>query len=84
MPHFKWTDWNRAKIAAHALSVAEVEAAFDAVTAVDVRADGSVEMKAVAPSGRQITVIWRYDDREELFDFRGDALPPPVFVITAF
>lgn len=59
MRRFKWIEWNRSKIAAHSLSQAEVEAAFDRVFKLEERRDGSFEMFAEIPSGRRVWVIWR-------------------------
>ena len=82
---FKWIEWNLAKIAAHALSQAEVEASFGLAVSLSERADGSFEMFADTPSGRPICVIWRLDREDEtvlgVFDDLEDRL---VFVITAF
>jgi uncharacterized DUF497 family protein len=49
MRRFKWIEWNRQKINAHGLSVAEVEAAFDAVFDLQRREDGSFQMFAAPP-----------------------------------
>ncbi len=85
MRHFKWIDWNIQKIANHALSVHEVEGAFDKVLTITERSDGSFQMFASTPSGRKIWVIWRYDtEDEEIPDAFGDALPAAIFVITAY
>jgi hypothetical protein len=46
---FKWIAWNRRKIAAHGLSVEEVEAAFDRVASLEERGDGSFRMLARRP-----------------------------------
>lgn len=59
MRRFKWIEWNLAKIAAHGLSQAEVEAAFDRVFRLHHRRDGSYEMFAAVPSGRRVWAIWR-------------------------
>lgn len=56
---FKWIDWNLRKIGVHTLSSDEVEAAFDRVLMLRERRDGSFQMFAEIPSGRQIWVIWR-------------------------
>jgi hypothetical protein len=61
MRHFKWIEWNLAKIDDHGLSVEEVEAAFEKVFSFEERMDGSFQMYAATPSGRRIWVIWRYD-----------------------
>jgi len=85
MRRFKWIDWNLQKIANHALSTREVEAAFDRVFTLQERADGSFQMFAEVPSGRRIWVIWRYDrDDEELPDVFGELNGTAIFVITAY
>lgn len=85
MRQFKWIEWNLQKIAAHALSVEEVEAAFDRVFVLRGRKDGSHEMFAATPSGRRIWVIWRYDREEnDLPDVFGELSEAPIFVITAY
>ena len=85
MRRFKWIDWNLAKIDAHGLSAAEVEASFDQVFSLQRRADGSFKMYAATPSGRRIWVIWRYDrDDDELPDVFAELEDAPVFVITAY
>ena len=85
MRRFKWIEWNIEKIEVHALSVEEVEAAFDRVFALKQRNDGSHEMLAEAPSGRQIRVIWRFDrEDDEIPDIFGEVDDPPIFVITAY
>ncbi len=85
MRHFKWIDWNIQKIANHALSVEEVEAAFEKVFNIAERSDGSFEMLAATPSGRKIRVIWRYDTEDvEIPDVFGEASPESIFVITAY
>jgi hypothetical protein len=82
---FKWIEWNREKIAAHALSEEEVEAAFNRVFGLRQRKDGSFEMFAATPSGRRIWVIWRYDREDDVIpDVFGDLGEPPIFVITAY
>jgi hypothetical protein len=82
---FKWIDWNLQKIAAHALSAEEVEAAFDAVFSFQERRDGSFQMFAQTPSGRRIWVIWRYDrEDDEIPDVFGELDEPDIFVITAY
>jgi hypothetical protein len=85
MRTFKWIDWNLHKIAAHALSADEVEAAFDRVFVLRERRDGTFQMFAEVPSGRRIWVIWR-DDREDeaIPDIFGDLEDPAIFVITAY
>lgn len=85
MRRFKWVEWNRQKIAAHSLSEAEVEAAFDRVLKLDEREDGSYRMYAETPSGKRIWVIWRIDREEDaLPDVFGDQPDPEIFVITAY
>jgi hypothetical protein len=85
MKHFKWIEWNLQKIDAHALSAAEVEAAFDQVFSLEERKDGSYQMFAATPSGRRIWVIWRYDrEDEEIPDIFGELGDVPIFVITAY
>jgi hypothetical protein len=44
MRQFKWIEWNLEKVDAHALSVDEVEAAFDRVFSLAERKDGSYEI----------------------------------------
>ena len=83
MRRFTWIEWNLQKIAAHALSADEVEAAFDRAFKLEERRDGSFQMYAEVPSGRRIWVIWRYD-REAVPDVWEDLEEPPVFVITAY
>lgn len=85
MRRLKWIEWNLGKIASHALSRQEVEAAFDRVYSLKERADGSYQMYAEVPSGRRIWVIWRYDrDREEAPDVLAEPSEAPIFVITAY
>jgi hypothetical protein len=85
MRHFKWIDWNLRKIDDHALTVDEVEGAFDCVLELTQRADDSYEMYAETPSGHRITVIWRYDEDDERFlEAFGELSDAPIFVITAF
>jgi hypothetical protein len=85
MRHFKWIEWNLGKIEAHALSVEEVEAAFNAVHHLQERDDGSFEMFAETPSGRKIWVIWRYDrEDDEIPDVFGELGELAIFVITAY
>ncbi|MBX9580009.1 MAG: hypothetical protein K2X87_06835 [Gemmataceae bacterium] len=85
MRRFKWIEWNRQKVAAHALSPEEVEAAFDRVYDVQERADGSFKMDAEVPSGRRLWVVWRYDrEDDEIPDVFGDLAEPAIFVITAY
>ncbi len=85
MRWFKWVEWNLRKIDAHALSSAEVEAAFDRVLSLRERRDGSFRMFAEVPSGRRIWVIWRYDrEDDEIPDVFGELSEPAIFVITAY
>lgn len=85
MRQFKWIEWNLQKIEAHALSADEVEAAFDRVYSLEERKDGSHQMFAETPSGRQIWVIWRYDrEDDEAPDIFGEFGAPLIFVITAY
>jgi hypothetical protein len=85
MRRFKWIEWNIAKVEAHALSVEEVEAAFDEVYQLEQRQDGSYQMYAETPAGRRIWVIWRYDrEADEIPDVFGQLENPPIFVITAY
>ena len=53
---FKWIEWNLAKLAAHALSPEEVEAAFDLAVSIAERDDGSFEIKNV-PVDTKITIV---------------------------
>jgi len=85
MRRFKWIEWNLQKIAAHALSAEEVEAAFDRIVRLDERRDGSFRMLAEVPSGRRIWVVWRYDrDPDEVPDVFGEVEDAPIFVVTAY
>ncbi len=85
MRRFKWIEWNLQKIAAHALSAEEVEAAFERIVSVDERRDGSFRMLAETSSGRRIWVIWRHDrEHDELPDVFGEVDDPPIFVVTAY
>ena len=85
MRQFKWIEWNIEKLDAHALSVEEVEAAFDRVFTLQERKDSSYQMFAETPSGRRIWVIWRYDREDnEIPDIFGDLDKAPIFVITAY
>jgi hypothetical protein len=85
MRRFTWIEWNLQKIDAHGLSVQEVEGAFDRVFHLQERKDGSYQMFAMAPSGRRIWVIWRYDREDgEIPDVFGELGEEPVFVITAY
>ena len=84
MRRFKWIEWNLRKIAAHNLSAAQVEAAFDRVYKLEQRKDDSYQMFAETPSGR-IWVIWRYDQEgDEIPDVFADLDEPAIFVITAY
>ena len=85
MRRFKWIDWNLEKIAAHALSAEQVEAAFDRVVRLEERRDGSFRMLADLPSGRRIWVVWRYDrEDDEIPDVFGEVDDPAIFVVTAY
>jgi hypothetical protein len=85
MRQFKWIDWNIQKIAAHGLSVSDVESSFDQVYLLQERNDDSFQMYAQTRSGRQIWVIWRYDREDaDLPDVFGDINEPAIFVITAY
>jgi hypothetical protein len=55
------------------------------VYSLEKRKDGSYQMFAETPSGRQIWVIWRYDrEDDEAPDIFGELGEPPIFVITAY
>lgn len=84
MRRFKWIEWNVSKIAAHGLSAADVESAFDRVYTFTPRNDGSFEMFAETPSGRRIYVIWRYDKEDDVVDIFDELDDSPIFVITAY
>ncbi|MCI0676083.1 MAG: hypothetical protein L0Y42_09950 [Phycisphaerales bacterium] len=85
MRRFKWIEWNLHKIAAHGLSAAEVEAAFDRVYSLEERTDRSFQMFAETPSGRRIWVIWRYDrEDDQAPDILSELDEVPIFVITAY
>ena len=85
MRQFKWIEWNLGKIDSHALSVEEIEAAFDRVFRLHKRKNGSYQMYAEIPSGRRIWVIWRYDREDaEIPDVFDDFDEAPIFVITAY
>jgi hypothetical protein len=85
MRRFKWIEWNLEKIAAHALSAEEVEAAYNRILQLEPRRDGSYRMLAELPSGRRVWVIWRYDrDPDEIPDIFGEVEAAPIFVITAY
>jgi hypothetical protein len=76
---------NLQKIDAHGLSTEEVEAAFESVFSLQERRDSSFQMFAMAPSGRRIWVIWRYDrEDDEIPDVFGDPGEAPILVITAY
>ena len=85
MRRFKWIEWNLQKIAVHALSAEQVEAAFNHIVRLDERRDGSFRMLAEVPSGRRIWVVWRYDrEDDEVPDVFGAVEDSPIFVITAY
>ena len=85
MRQFKWIEWNLRKIADHALSSEEVEAAFDRAFLLKERRDGTFQMFAEVPSGRRIWVIWRYDrEGDAVPDVFGELEEPAIFVITAY
>jgi hypothetical protein len=85
MRRFKWIEWNLNKIAAHALSQEEVEAAFGLAYDYRERRDGSFEMFAETPAGRRIAIIWRYDrESDDVPDIFGEIAEPAIFVITAY
>jgi hypothetical protein len=85
MRRFKWIEWNLQKIAAHALSAEEVEAAFNRIIRLEKRRDGSFRMLAEVPPGRRVWVIWRYDrESDEIPDVFGEVEDTPIFVITAY
>jgi hypothetical protein len=85
MRRFKWIEWNLDKIAAHGLSQAEVEAAFELAYDYRKRRDGSIEMLAETPAGRRITIVWRHDQKSDSIpDIFGEIADPPIFVITAY
>lgn len=85
MKRFKWLEWNLQKIADHALSAEEVEAAYNRAIRLEERQDGSFRMLAEVPSGRRVWVIRRYDrDPDEIPDIFGEADDLPIFVITAY
>lgn len=82
---FRWIDWNLDKIGGHALSYEEVEFAFEnrmAPVQQHERDDGSFMTIGATPSGRNIRIIWRFD---EVVDPLADSgVSKAVFVITAF
>jgi hypothetical protein len=85
MRRFKWIEWNLEKIAAHALSAEEVEAAYNRIILMESRRDGSYRMLAEIPSGRRVWVIWRYDrESDEIPDIFGEVDVAAIFVITAY
>jgi len=85
MRRFKWIEWNLEKIAAHALSAEEVEAAYNRIIHLEPRRDGSYRMLAELPSGRRVWVIWRYDREPDVIpDIFGEVEAAPIFVITAY
>ena len=85
MRWFKWIDWNLEKIAAHALSADEVEAAYNRIIHMESRPDGSYRMLAEIPSGRRVWVIWRYDRESDVIpDVFGEVDVAAIFVITAY
>jgi len=85
MRRFKWIEWNLEKIAAHALSAEEVEAAYNRIIQLESRRDGSYRMLAEIPSGRRVCVIWRYDrEPDEIPDMFGKVDAAAIFVITAY
>jgi hypothetical protein len=85
MRRFKWIEWNLEKIAAHALSAEEVEAAYNRIILLEPRRDGSYRMLAEIPSGRRVWVIWRYDrESDEIPDIFGEVDAAAIFVITAY
>ena len=85
MRRFKWIEWNLEKIAAHALSAEDVEAAYNRIIRLEPRRDGSYRMLAEIPSGRRVWVIWRYDrEADEIPDIFGEVDAAAIFVITAY
>ncbi len=85
MRRFKWIEWNLEKIAAHALSAEDVEAAYNRIIQLEPRRDGSYRMLAEIPSGRRVWVIWRYDrEADEIPDIFGEVDAAAIFVITAY
>jgi hypothetical protein len=85
MRQFKWIEWNLQKIETHALSMEEVEAAFDRAFSLEQRKDGSYQMFAETPAGRRIWVIWHYDREDDpIPDVFGELGELPIFVITAY
>lgn len=85
MRRFKWVEWNLQKIADHALSAEEVEAAYNRMIRLEERQDGSFRMLAEVPSGCRVWVIWRYDrEPDEIPDIFGEVEDPPIVVITAY
>ena len=83
MTRFKWIEWNVDKIAAHGLSVEDVEFAWEhRVGLHQEREDGSFETIGTCLSGRRIMIVWRYD--EEFDATSEDSVVDVVFVITAY
>ncbi len=83
MTRFKWIEWNVGKVAAHGLSVEEVEFAWEhRIGLHQEREDGSFETIGRCPSGRLIMILWRYD--EEFDASSEDYAVEMVFVITAY
>ncbi len=83
MPRFRWFEWNLDKIAAHGLTLEDVEHAFERHVGLhQERTDGSYETIGETPSGRVIMIVWRYDEGFDPFEDEGTA--EVVFVITAF
>lgn len=65
MRNFKWVQRTLEKIESQTLSFEDVEAAFDRVLRLNLQDDGSYQMIAETPSGRQISIVWRYDRDDE-------------------
>jgi hypothetical protein len=75
---FHWIEWNLQKIDNHALSSEEVESAWHRRRDLRIRKHQNGvywESMGECPSGRRITIIWRYHEM-------GDE--EKVFVITAY
>jgi len=76
---FLWIDWNLQKIDNHALSAEEVEHAWnnriDQVVRTHPINGVYTESLGRCPSGRWITIIWRYNEGVD---------EDVVFVITAY
>jgi uncharacterized DUF497 family protein len=80
---FKWIEWNRLKIAAHGLTVKEVEVAFaNRVGGHRECEDESFETFGRTPSGRLILIVWKFD--EEFDALSEDFVIEVVFVVTAY